>query len=337
MQGREVEAFAPGRVNLVGDHTDHSGGVVLPMAIQLGTTVTGRLSGPGDPVRLRSETEPGEALVGLRPGPAASHEPAWVRYVAGVVQQVQPSVGLEGTIRTTLPAGVGLSSSAALEVAVALALGFEGSAVELSQACRRAEQAATGVPSGVMDQLCSAAGVQGHALLIDCHTLEVVPVPVPEQARVVVVDSGERRTLVGSPYAERVAQVRAAEAVVGPLRLAQIEHLEAIDDEVVRRRARHVVTENARVRGAAEALAKGDLYTVGEAMRESHASLRDDFEVSTGALDDLVERLLETPGVWGARLTGAGFGGCAVALCDPTADVDGWWVAPGQGAQVSFT
>jgi galactokinase len=333
----EVTAFAPGRVNLIGDHTDHTGGLVLPMAIQLGTTVVGERGGPADLIRLRSDSEAGDALVPLRPGPAASYDPAWARYVAGVVHQVQPAVGLRGRVRTTLPSGVGLSSSAALEVAVALALGFEGAPLQLASACQRAEQAATGVPSGIMDQLCSAAGVEGHALLIDCYSLEVQPVPVPEQARIVVVDSGQTRTLVGSPYAERVAQVTAAEAVVGPLRLARPEHLDAIDDELVRRRARHVVTENDRVREAAAALARGDLFTVGEAMAASHASLRDDFEVSTGALDDLVDRLLDTPGVWGARLTGAGFGGCAVALCDPTADVEGWWVQPGQGAHVSFT
>jgi galactokinase len=333
----QVTAFAPGRVNLIGDHTDTSGGVVLPMAIQLGTTVVAECGGVGDPVRVRSDEQDGEASVPLRPGPAAGYEPAWARYVAGVVQQVSPELGARALVSSTLPSGVGLSSSAALEVSLALALGFEGTPLELAQACQRAEQAATGVPSGIMDQLCSAAGVEGHALLIDCYSLEVRPVPVPGQARIVVVDSGQRRTLVGSPYAERVAQVTAAEAVVGPLRLARPEHLDAIEDHVVRRRARHVVTENARVREAAAALAEGDLFTVGEAMVASHASLRDDFEVSTPRLDDLVDHLIDTPGVWGARVTGAGFGGCVVALCDPTADVDGWWVTPSQGAHVSLT
>ena len=239
---------------------------------------------------------------------------------------MRPEVGLRGTVTTTLPVGAGLSSSAALEVSVALALGFEGTPLELAQLGQRAERQATGVPSGIMDQLASAAGVEGSALLIDCHTLDVTPVPVPEQARIVVVHSGESRTLEGSAYAERAAQCAAAEAVVGPLRLADLPHLDDIDDPLVRRRARHVVTENARVRQAAEALRSGDLFTVGEAMTASHASLRDDFAVSTPGLDHLVEHLQDTPGVWGARLTGAGFGGCAVALCDPTAHIDGWWV-----------
>jgi len=319
-------------VNLIGDHTDHTGGLVLPMAIDLGVTMTGERL--GDEVRLRSDAVPGEVVVPLRPGPAASYEPAWGRYVAGVLSQVHPDVGFVGQVTSTLPFGMGLSSSAALEVAVALALGFEGTPLELAQACQRAEQQATGVPSGIMDQLASAAGVEGSALLIDCYALTVEPVPVPEQARIVVIDSGQQRTLVGSPYAERVAQVTEAEAVVGPLRLARAEHLDAIEDEVVRRRARHVVTENERVREAAAALAKGDLFTVGEAMVSSHASLRDDFEVSTPVLDELVGRLRDTAGVWGARLTGAGFGGSVIALCDPTADLDGTWVQASRGAHL---
>lgn len=327
-----VVAFAPGRVNLIGDHTDHTGGLVFPMAIDLGTTVSGRRG--GEVVRLRSDAQVGTVEVPLRPGPAAAVEPAWGRYVAGVVSQLHPAEGFVGEVTSSLPLGMGLSSSAALEVALALALGFDGTPLELAQACQRAEQQACGVPSGIMDQLASAAGVPGSALLVDCYALTVTPVPVPDQARVVVVDSGQPRTLVGSPYADRVGQVTAAEAIVGPLRLAREEHLDAIEDEVVRRRARHVVTENRRVREAAAALARGDLFTVGEAMVASHRSLRDDFEVSTPVLDELVERLVDTPGVWGARLTGAGFGGSVVALCDPTAEVEGTWVRPSRGAHL---
>jgi len=254
--------------------------------------------------------------------------------VAGVVAEVRPDEGATGTVATTLPVGAGLSSSAALEVAVALALGFTGPPVELAQVCQRAEHAASGVPSGIMDQLASAAGVAGSALLIDCTTLERTPVPLPTDVEVVVVHSGEARALAGSAYAERRRQCEAAEEVIGPLPSAPLDAVAAIDDPVVRRRARHVVTENARVRQAAAALAAGDPAAAGRAMVASHASLRDDFEVSTPALDRLVAELAATPGVFGARLTGAGFGGCAVALTRPGAVDRGWVVRAVDGARL---
>jgi galactokinase len=261
--------------------------------------------------------------------------PAWGRYVAGVVAELRPTVGAVGTVHTTLPVGAGLSSSAALEVSVALALGFTGSHVELALACQRAEHAASGVPSGIMDQLTSAAGVAGSALLIDCTTLERTPVPLPPDVEVVVVHSGEARELVGSAYGERRRQCEAAELEIGPFRTATLDAVAAIGDPVVRRRARHVVTENARVREAAAALAAGDAETTGRAMAASHASLRDDFEVSTPALDRLVAELSAAPGVFGARLTGAGFGGCAVALTRPGAVRRGWVVRAVGGASVA--
>lgn len=338
--GVEVEAVAPGRVNLIGEHTDTTGGLVLPMAIDRVTTVTGRRG--GDEVRLRSVEVAGEAVVPIDPaawGAPSTVEPPWARYVAAVVAEVRPAAGLVGEVRTSLPVGGGLSSSAALEVAVALALGFEGPPLALAQACRRAEQRASGVPCGIMDQLASAAGVQGSALLVDCHDLTVVPVALPAEARVVVVDSGQARELAGSAYAERVAQLHAVEEVVGPLRLvASPDELARVDDRVLRGRARHVVTENARVRAFVAALAAGDLADAGALLVASHTSLRDDLEVSTPVLDALVERLLGLPGVRGARLTGAGFGGCVVALCDPGTelpdDLDAWWVSPAAGAHV---
>jgi galactokinase len=327
-----VQAFAPGRVNLIGDHTDTTGGLVLPMAIDLGTTVA--VERRGDEVRLRSTTEEEGAAVPLDVADPAAVSPAWARYVAGVVAEVRPAVGIVGTVATTLPVGAGLSSSAALEVAVALALGFVGSHVELARACQRAEHAASGVPSGIMDQLASAAGVAGSALLIDCTTLERTPVALPPRTEVVVVHSGEARVLAGSAYAERRAQCEAAEAEIGPLRVAALEAVDAIADPVVRRRARHVVSENERVREAAAALGAGDPAAAGRAMAASHASLRDDFEVSTPALDRLVDELSATPGVFGARLTGAGFGGCAVALARPGAVRRGWVVRAVDGARL---
>jgi galactokinase len=330
----EVVAFAPGRVNLIGDHTDYTGGLVLPMAIDLGTTV--RAVAGGDSVQLDSADEAEEATVPLTCTDPTALTPAWARYVGGVVAELQPTTGLRGSITTTLPIGSGLSSSAALELAVALALGFVGTPLELAKLCQRAEQRSSGVPCGIMDQLASASGIEGHALLIDCHTLSIDPVPVPSEAEVVVVHSGQQRTLAGSAYADRRAQCEAAEEVLGPLRLAQHpDVVEVIADPNVRRRARHVISENGRVRAAAAALAAGDLVEVGRQMIASHASLRDDFEVSTPALDALVERLCAADGVFGARLTGAGFGGCVVALTTAGALDEGWRVRASQGARRS--
>lgn len=330
-------AAAPGRVNLIGDHTDYTGGLVLPMAIDLGTTVVGTPG--GDRVRLASAALDGVAELTLDVEDPASVEPGWARYVAGIVAELRPPEGFDGTVSTTLPIGAGLSSSAALEVAVALALGADPSdPIALAQLCQRAEQRASGVPCGIMDQLTSVAGTKGHALRVDCSTLEVRAVPVPDSIHVVVVHSGEGRALAGSAYAERVAQCQAAEALVGPLRAAARADVEAIDDPVVRRRARHVVSENQRVGAACDALAAGDLDTLGDLLAASHASLRDDYEVSTPALDALVQRLTGTGGVIGARLTGAGFGGCVVALVDATAPtppgLTAWRVRPSAGAYV---
>ncbi len=327
-----VRAHAPGRVNLIGDHTDYTGGLVLPMAIDKGTTVV--LERTGERVVLESADEPQPAVVDLGVADPASVSPEWARFVAGVVWSLRPAVGGVGKVRTDLPLGAGLASSAALEVAVALALGFDGSTLDLALACQRAEQAAAGVPCGVMDQLASASGVTGHALLIDCAALTVTLVPLPDGVDVVVVHSGQQRSLSTSAYAERRAECEAAAAVVGPLREASLDDVARIEDPVLGRRARHVVSENARVVAFADALAAGDLVRAGRLMAESHRSLADDFEVSTPVLDRLVHHLSRTPGVHGARLTGAGFGGCVVALAEPGALDEGWTVRAGGGATV---
>lgn len=328
-----MRAFAPGRVNLIGDHTDYTGGWALPMAIEWGTTV--EVSWGGSQVRLISEVETEPAIVALDVADPGQVKPNWARYVAGVVAVVRPVEGAVGVVRTTLPVGGGLSSSAALEVSLALALGYVGSSLELSLACQRAEHLASGVPCGIMDQLASTSGVAGHALLIDCTSCDVVPVALPDDAAVVVVHSGLSRALAASAYPQRRAQCLKAAEVVGPLREASLGDLSGLGD-VLRRRARHVVTENRRVLDFAAALRADDLEEAGRLMTESHASLAQDFDVTTPALDGLVAELCATPGVYGARMTGAGFGGCVVALADPASAVRGWRPRPSAGAQVDL-
>jgi galactokinase len=296
--GAVIAVRAPGRVNLIGDHTDYNEGFVLPLAIDLETVVRARPRADAE-IRLRSDTS------------------GWEPYAAAVAQVLaergRAAVGIEGTISSSVPVGAGLSSSAALEVALALALcdaaGFELPPLELALACQEAELLATGVPCGIMDQLASVAGVAGHALLIDCRSLEVRPIRLPSELAVLVVHSGVSRQLADSAYAERRA---ACEAVAARLDVRALRDAtaEQVRDEPC---ARHVVSENARVLAAGAALAAGDTAALGPLLSESHRSLRDDFEVSTPELDVLVAAL-EEAGALGARLTGAGFGGCVVAL-----------------------
>ena len=330
--GPVVTAHAPGRANLIADHTAYMGGLGLPMAVQLGTTVTGRRT--GGVLDLRSDQLAGHLRVALPVVDASSVEPSWGRYPAGVAAELATTTGLVGRVASDLPLGAGLSSSAALEVATALALGATGTPLDVARRCQRAEVAATGMPCGIMDQLCSAAGVEGHALLIDCASDEVTPVRLPDRARIWVVDSGQTRRLTESGYATRRAEAEAAERLVGPLPHASEAAIEAIVAPVLRARARHVRTECDRVRGFAAAITAGDLARAGEHMRASHASLRDDFEVSTPALDELVASLCARDGVHGARLTGAGFGGCVVALADPWVELPGTEVRPSAGARL---
>ncbi|MGI9034337.1 MAG: galactokinase [Acidimicrobiales bacterium] len=325
-------AYAPGRVNLIGDHTDYTGGYVMPAAVDRGTIV--QLDGGGDWVELRSDVEPEPARVPLDVDEPASLQPAWARYVGGVVAVMRPQAGGRGTVRTTLAVGAGLSSSSALTVAVALALGFRGTPLELALACQRAEQIGSGVPGGVMDQLVSAGGKAGHALLIDCSSYRVTPVGLPDGVDLVVAHSGQTRILAGSAYAERRAQCEEVARLIGPLRQASPADVTRLPDGVLRRRARHVVSENARVLAFADAITGRDFRAAGRLMVESHRSLRDDFEVSTGPLDELVERLMASPGVYGARMTGAGFGGCVVALADRESPVGGWRLRAVDGARV---
>ncbi len=321
---------APGRVNLIGDHTDYTDGLVMPMTIDRWTVIAG--SHHDGPIELRSDNEPDAISLALPVDDPSTVEPRWGRYVAGVAAELGAQARpFRGRVTTTIPVGAGLSSSAALELAAALALGFTGDAVQLAQLGRRAEHRASGVPCGIMDQFCIAAGVAGHALLIDCHTLAIEPVPLPDDMAV-VVQFVAHRTLAGSEYAERVAQCGVAEQTIGPLRTASLDDVATIIDPVIQRRARHVVSENQRVRDFSHALRVGDVVSAGRLMIESHHSLRDDYATSTPAVDQAVAEMCATPGVFGARMTGGGFGGCIVAIAEPGAVSAGWLVHAVDGA-----
>jgi galactokinase len=308
---------APGRVNVVGDHTDYNEGFVLPLAIDRHCLVAAR---PASTVRVHSlDTAGAVDLPADGSADPAEIEPPWGRLVAAVVRELarlgRPAVGMDAIVASDVPLGAGLSSSAAFEVACATALaslaGWESSPRELALACRDAEESATGVPCGIMDQLASVCGRRNAALLIDCRSLDVRPVPLPEQLALLVVHSGIPRTLGASAYADRR---RACEHLARTLGLTALRDATA-SDVAGEPLGRHVVSENARVLGAAQALGEEDLGALGRLLVESHASLRDDFEVSTPELDVLVEELLAA-GALGARLTGAGFGGCVVAACE---------------------
>ena len=312
-------SHCPGRVNLIGDHTDYNAGLALPMAIDLGTDVVFEPDS-SELVVLQSDAEEEHAEVHVKipldHDSLRSVRPAWARYVAGMVAAVRPRTGGWGRITTTLPVGAGLSSSAALCVSVALALGLQGEPSRLARICQRGEQEATGMPGGMMDQLVTTSAMEGSALLIDFADLSARPVSVPETAEIVVVHSGQSRNLPVTAYAARRAECEAASYHLGPLGRIDPEAILGIPDPTLRRRARHVVTECDRVRWFADALSSGDLEEAGRLMTASHQSLAKDFEVSTPALDQLVGKLLQVPGVHGARLTGAGFGGCVVALTE---------------------
>jgi galactokinase len=309
---------APGRVNLIGDHTDYCEGFVLPMAIDRDCLVAST-SGSDTTISARSLEMPGTYAV-PRGRSTVMSELGWAKFVAGAVAELA-AIGadipaLDLAVSSTVPAGSGLSSSSALSVALTLALadaaGFELAPRDAARAALDGEIRATGVPGGLMDQLASLFGRAGHALLIDCRSLDIEPIPLPDSLTVVVVDSGLPRTLADSEYAQRRSACEAAAARLGiaALRDATLEQVE--DDPI----ARHVVTENARVLAAADALRTGEVDALGPLLLQSHASLRDDYRVSTPELDLLVALFTEH-GANGARLTGAGFGGCVVALSTP--------------------
>jgi galactokinase len=308
---------APGRVNLIGDHTDYNEGFVLPMAIDRDCVVAAH---PADGIRVAS-LDLGESVELAADGSTGVETLAsdWGRIVAAVVHVLagmgRPGAGMDALIASDVPIGSGLSSSAAFEVAIATALagiaGWEVEPTDLAKVCREAEERATGVPCGIMDQLVSVAGREGAAILLDCRSLDTRPVRIPDRAGLLVVHSGQERALADSAYADRrrACEKLAARLGVTSLRNALLAQVE--DDPL----GRHVVSESARVLEAATALEGGDLVRFGELLNASHASLRDDFAVSTPELDALVDALVDA-GALGARLTGAGFGGSVIAVCE---------------------
>jgi galactokinase len=320
----DVVVRAPGRANLIGEYTDVNEGWVLPVALELATVLAGRAG--GGVLRLRSLDLPDEGTVEIDLATGRGPSSGWGRYATAVVQvlreQGRAVRGFDGVLASDVPIGAGLSSSAALEVAVALAVLDEPvDPLALAQLCQRAENVGVGVQSGLMDQLASTGSKVGTALLLDCRALTTEHVPLPEGLGVLVVDSAVSRDLSSSAYNERRTQCEqaAADLGVGSLRDATLDALGerwSSMDDVVRRRARHVITENARVLELADVLRSGDRGPLARLLAGSHESLRGDFEVSTPELDQLVASAVATPGVVGSRMTGAGFGGCTVSLVE---------------------
>ncbi|XP_028826318.1 galactokinase [Denticeps clupeoides] len=330
-QGPDVAVCAPGRVNLIGEHTDYNQGFVLPMALPLVTVMVGTRT-PGQDVSVVTGSEAVEEpkrvdfLLPTPDAPLAPGTPSWANYVKGVIQhyRARPLPGFQAVIVSSVPLGAGLSSSASLEVAVYTFLQQlcpdDADKVGKAVACQKAEHTHAGVPCGIMDQFVSVLGQESHALLIDCRTLEATPVPLADPGLVVLItNSNVRHSLTGSEYPTRRRQCEEAAALLGKssLRDATMKDLKDAEDRldaVMYRRAHHVIEEIQRTAGAAEALKRGAYQQFGKLMVESHNSLRDHYEVSCAELDELVAAALEVDGVYGSRMTGGGFGGCTVTL-----------------------
>ena len=320
---------APGRVNLIGEHTDYNDGFVLPAAI--GLEIRMAILPTGDRRVVITLDDTGETA-GFDLDAIPSQSRTWIDYIAGTAWALaadgRPMTGFRAVLASNLPPGAGLSSSAAIEMAAALALlgpDSAGAPEARALAGQRAENGYVGVNSGVMDQFASAAGVADHAILLDCRSLDWRPVPLPlGECALVVCHSGSSRKLETSAYNERRADCERAVAAIATIDPsvralrdvdpALLDRAAGLMDPVAARRARHIVNENARVLATEQALAAGDLAEVGRLFAASHASLRDLFEVSSPELDALVEIAAGVPGVVAARLTGAGFGGSTINL-----------------------
>jgi galactokinase len=320
----EILVRAPGRVNLIGEHTDYNDGYVLPMAIERAVWIAAR---PRDDQRvLLLASDEGHTidfpLESFKKGAPGSAE-----YVKGVAWSLQEAghrlLGLEGIILGDVPIGSGLSSSAALEIATARVFatlsGVVWEPLAMARLSQRAENEWVGVHCGIMDQLASAACTPDHALLIDCRTLALDPAPLPSDTSIVIMDTGVRRELSASAYNDRRRACEEAARLLGfsalrDLNSSDFEQLKQALTPVLEKRARHVISENERTLQAHQAMLRDEARTLGELMVASHHSLRDDFEVSCFELDLIVDLANAHPACHGARMTGAGFGGCAVAL-----------------------
>jgi galactokinase len=337
--GRVHVVGAPGRANLIGEHTDYNDGFVFPMAIEPEVRIVCRSRDDGK-VRLASTAFAGEIAEFSTDIKIERGEPAWTNYPRGVAAELisagVPLPGMDALISNTLPVGGGLSSSAALEVATALAFlalaGLKMDPSRLALLCQKAEHEFAHVPSGIMDQTIVVSGKAGHAMLLDCRDLSKQYVPLDaNELRIVIVNSMVKHELSGGEYAQRRKQCEAGVAFfqnhnpgtsIKALRDVTVRQIEAAQgklDPLILRRCRHVVTENARTTRAAELLASKQYEAAGELLVQSHSSLRDDYEVSVSELDFLAEQSMKVKGVYGARMTGGGFGGCIVALVQPRA------------------
>lgn len=322
----DVVVRSPGRVNLVGDHTDYNDGLAMPLAIDRELCMAVGARGDGV-VRLWSELDAHTHRHALDTVHAERKWDQWPLYVQAMLRQVPASwlTGFDAVVTSDLAGGAGLASSAALEMAVARAVAALADQPHDPRAAAnwgvQAENSWVGVSTGVLDQLAVACGQDGHAMVLDCNDLSIEPVALPGNVEVVILDTGARRTLVGSAYDDRRRACDRAAARLGVVTLRDVDDLGEVEaplaDRVLARRVRHVVTESRRVREVAAALAAGDPESAGAAMSASHASLRDDYDVSGPELDMMAALANDTPGVLGARMTGGGFAGAVVALARP--------------------
>lgn len=338
-KGRVHVVRAPGRVNLIGEHTDYNDGLVFPMAIEPQVLLVCRARDDGK-VRLASTAFPGQVVEFSVEEKIERGEPAWANYFRGVAAELEgagiPLTGMDALVENTLPVGGGLSSSAAIEVGTGVAFlalsGVEMDRDRLALICQKAEHEYALVPCGIMDQMIVATGRAGHATQYDCRSGAKQFVKLdPNDLRVVIVNSMVRHELTGGEYAERRRECEAGVAyfqkhhtgagirALRDVTTKQLHEAEGKLDPVIFRRCRHIITENHRTAEAATALAHGKYERAGQLMAESHRSLRDDYEVSCPELDFLSDEAMKVRGVYGARMTGGGFGGCIVALVQPRA------------------
>jgi len=319
-------AVAPGRMNIIGEHTDYNDGWVLPAALDRYVGVALRERRDSQLV-LQSDRYPTRVTLSALP---EKKQGVWTDYLVGVARELDrrfgPGKGFDSVVVADLPVGAGLSSSGALEVAFAVAClrarGLSMTAVELAPLCQKAENAFVGARTGIMDQVTALLARAGNAILLDCRSLETEDIPLPDgRYAFLLADTRVRHDLASSAYNDRRHECEEAAAALGlgSLRDAAETDLERIDDPLLRRRARHVVTENRRVLAAADALRRRDPGALGPLLEASHASLRDDYAVSCPQLDTLVRLSREVPQVIGARMMGGGFGGCAIVLLEAAA------------------